>query len=71
MQTFSSYRFVSAQTLAIRQNPRARSPEIARLTFGTPVQLLGTEGAFALIEWADSESEARIQGWVLEVAPLV
>lgn len=58
------YRYVSAKVLIVRQNPRALSPEIGRLSFGKPVMLLKKEKDFTLILWADKESGAEIQGWV-------
>lgn len=58
------YRYVSAKVLIVRQNPRARSPEVGRLSFGRAVKLLSKEKDFALVLWADKESGAQIQGWV-------
>lgn len=58
------YRYVSAKVLIVRQNPRALSPELGRLSFGKPVKLLRKEKDFALVLWTDSESGAEIQGWV-------
>ncbi len=58
------YRYVSAKVLVVRQNPRALSPELGRLSFGKPVKLLRKEKDFALVLWTDSESGAEIQGWV-------
>jgi hypothetical protein len=58
------YRYVSAKLLIVRQSPRARSPEVARLTFGKPVKLLKKEKDFALVLWTDKDSGAEIQGWV-------
>jgi len=58
------YRYVSAQTLIVRQNPRARSPELTRLEFGKPVKLVKKERDFALVIWSDNEAGIEIQGWV-------
>jgi hypothetical protein len=58
------YRYVSAKVLIVRQNPRARSPEVGRLTFGKAVKLVKKEKDFALVLWTDKESGAEIQGWV-------
>lgn len=60
----TEYRYVSAKVLIVRQNARSRSPEIARLTFGKPVQLIKKEKDFALVAWNDRESGAEVQGWV-------
>lgn len=60
----SDYRFVSAKVLIVRQNPKARSPEIGRIGFGKAVKLLKKDKDFALVVWADRESGAQIQGWV-------
>lgn len=60
----ADYRYVSAKVLVVRQNPRALSPELGRLSFGKPVKLLRKEKDFALVLWTDSENGAEIQGWV-------
>lgn len=60
----TDYRYVTANVLIVRQNARARSPEIARLQFSRPVRLLKKEMDFALVVWTDKESGAEIQGWV-------
>lgn len=58
------YRYVTAKLLVVRQTPKARSPEVGRLVFGNAVKLLKKEKDFALVQWADKESGAEIQGWV-------
>jgi chromosome segregation ATPase len=58
------YRYVSAKVLIVRQNPRALSPEVARLTFGKPVKLVQKKKDFALVLWTDKESGTEVQGWV-------
>ncbi len=58
------YRYVSAKVVIVRQNPKARSPELARLAFGKPVKLLKKERGFALVAWSDKEAGVEIQGWV-------
>lgn len=57
------YRYVSGKTLVVRQNPRARSPEVGHLPFGRTVKLLKKDGDFSLIAWTDRESGAEIHGW--------
>jgi hypothetical protein len=58
------YRYVSTKLLIVRQNPKARSPEVGRLSFGMAVMLLRKEKDFSLVLWTDKESGAEIQGWV-------
>ena len=58
------YRYVSAKVVIVRQNPKARSPELTRLAFGKPVKLLKKEKDFTLIVWSDKEAGVEIQGWV-------
>ena len=60
----SDYRYVSAKVLVVRQNPRARSPEIGRLQFGKPVKVIQKGNDFSLVLWTDRESGVEIQGWV-------
>ncbi|MEJ5148952.1 SH3 domain-containing protein [Comamonas sp. MYb396] len=61
-----AYRFVSARELAIRQNPRSRSPSVGSLKFGYTVEVLKKEGDFTLIQWQGKgeQADAQIQGWV-------
>lgn len=63
-QLLLDYRFVSAQVLIVRQNPRARSPEIGRLHFGRMVKLLEWKKDFSLVQWTDPKSGVEMQGWV-------
>lgn len=58
------YRYVSAKALIVRQNPKSRSPELGRLSFGMAVKLMKKEKDFALVTWTDRESGAELQGWV-------
>lgn len=60
----AEYRFVSTKFLIIRQNPKARAPELGRLSFGKSVKLVKKNKDFALVLWTDKESGAEIQGWV-------
>lgn len=60
----NDYRYVSAKVLVVRQNPRARSPEIGRLQFGKPVMVIQKNSDFSLVLWKDRESGVEIQGWV-------
>ncbi len=64
VEILAEFRYVSAKTLSVRQNPKARSPEIGRLSFGMAVRLLKKEKDFALVIWTDKENGAEIQGWV-------
>ncbi len=63
-ELLSEYRYVAVAVLIIRQNPRAQSPQIARLSLGQAVKLIKKERDFALILWTDHESGVEIQGWV-------
>ena len=63
-ELLQEYRYVSSKMLIVRQNPKARSPEIGRLTFGQAVKLIKKDKDFALILWTDRESEGELQGWV-------
>ena len=63
-QLLTDYRYVSASFLVVRQNPRARSPEVGRLPFGSAVMLIKKENDFTLVRWTNNESGAEIQGWV-------
>jgi Bacterial SH3 domain len=64
VEILAEFRYVSAKTLSVRQNPKARSPEVSRLSFGMAVRLLKKDKDFALVIWTDKESGVEIQGWV-------
>lgn len=57
-------RYISAKTVFIRLNPRAKSPALGELKLGTVVRIVKQQKDFALILWQDNESGAQIQGWV-------
>ena len=63
-EILAEYRYVSAKVLIVRQNPKARSPEVGRLPFGRALKLLKKEKDFALVLWTDKDSGSVIQGWV-------
>lgn len=63
-ELLTEYRIVTAKALNVRQNPRARSPKIAELPFGSAVRLVRKDGDFALVVWLDTNSGAEIHGWV-------
>ncbi len=52
----TEYRFVSVKVLVVRQNPKARAPQLGKLGFGTAVKLLKKDKDFALVLWTDKES---------------
>jgi hypothetical protein len=63
-ELLTEYRIVTARALNVRQNPRARSPKLAELPFGSAVRLVRKDGDFALVVWLDTTSGAEIHGWV-------
>ena len=63
-QLLEEYRYISAKLLIVRQNPRASSPEIGRLSFGKAVKLQSKNKDFALVLWTDEKDGAEIKGWV-------
>lgn len=60
----TEYRFVSAKSLVLRQNPKARSPALGTIGFCRVVKLLKKDKDFVLVLWKDAESGVEIQGWV-------
>lgn len=64
LEILAEYRYVSAKALIVRSNPKARSPEVGRLSFGMAVKLMKKEKDFALVTWTDKGSGAELQGWV-------
>lgn len=59
------FRFVRAEILVVRLNPRIQSPKLGTLKDGSVVQVLKREGPFSLIEWVDHDRSASLHGWVL------
>lgn len=60
-----TFRFVTAATLTVRVNGKMKSPSIASLRFGQPVEIVRKEGDWTLIRYSDADNEVEIQGWVL------
>lgn len=63
-EQLTEHRFVTAAYVVVRQNPRARSPELGKLRFGNLVMVLKKDKDFALIHWTDQQSGVQLQGWV-------
>lgn len=64
VEALSEFRYVAAPILIVRQNPKARSPEISRFPFGTAVKVLEKGKDFYLIEWHSQDDKSEVQGWV-------
>ena len=63
-ELLADQRFISGKVVSVRMNPRANSPELARLKFGNVVRVVTNERDFALVVWADKDAGVEIQGWV-------
>ena len=63
-ELLADQRFISGKVVSVRMNPRANSPELARLKFGNVVRVVKTERDFTLVVWADKDAGVEIQGWV-------
>ena len=63
-ELLADQRFISGKVVSVRMNPRANSPELARLKFGNVVRVVETERDFTLVVWADKDAGVEIQGWV-------
>jgi hypothetical protein len=61
----ASFRFVTAQSLTVRVNPRIKSPAIGTLRFSQPVEILKKDRDWTLVHYSDTENEIELQGWVL------
>lgn len=63
-ELLDGYRYVAAQVLAVRLNPKARAPQLGQLRFGHVVEVLDKNQDFALVRWQGGDGHAEIQGWV-------
>lgn len=60
----AEYRYVSAQRLKVRDNPRVNSPAVAELQFGQAVRVIEKRNDFALVAWSSPDGSAHVRGWV-------
>ncbi|GEC88140.1 SH3 domain-containing protein [Brevibacillus brevis] len=56
------YRFVSADTLSVRQKPSSKSSKLSTLYFGTFIRVVETRKDWSLVEWTSDDT--LIRGWV-------
>lgn len=63
-ELLTEFRFVIADELEVRLNPKSQSPTLGILSYGSPVQVVKRQGAFTLINWIDDSGESQLTGWV-------
>lgn len=64
LRLLRDYRFVTAQSLAVRAEPKARGQTLGQLRLGQTVHVLGKERDFTLVTWRSEDGNAQLQGWV-------
>ena len=64
LRLLRDYRFVSAQSLAVRSEPKARGQALGQLRLGQTVHVLGKEGDFTLVVWKSEDGNSELKGWV-------
>lgn len=64
LRLLRDYRFVTAQSLAVRAEPKARGQTLGQLRLGQTVHVLGKERDFTLVTWRSEDGSAQLQGWV-------
>lgn len=64
LRLLRDYRFVSAQSLAVRSEPKARGQALGQLRLGQTVHVLGKEGDFTLVVWQSEDGNSELKGWV-------
>lgn len=64
LRLLRDYRFVTAQSLAVRAEPKARGQVLGQLRLGQTVHMLGKEGDFTLVVWQSEDGNAELKGWV-------
>lgn len=64
LRLLRDYRFVTAQSLAVRAEPKARGQTLGQLRLGQTVHVLGKERDFTLVAWQSEDGNAELKGWV-------
>ncbi|MEF9949464.1 MAG: SH3 domain-containing protein, partial [Comamonas sp.] len=64
LRLLHDYRFVTAQSLAVRAEPKARGQALGQLRLGQTVHVLGKERDFTLVAWRSEDGNAELKGWV-------
>lgn len=57
-------RFVTAESLIVREYPKKRSRRYGNLKFGDLVSVIQTKKSWTLIEFSPANSQGKIRGWV-------
>lgn len=63
--SLTDFSVVSRYDLIVHQNPKMQSPKVALLTLGNVVERIDSKNDWTLVYFEDSETEIKIQGWVL------
>ena len=64
VRLLNDFRFVSAQSLALKSGPKAKAPVVGQLRFGQTVRVLEKERDFSLVVWRSEDGKVELQGWV-------
>lgn len=64
VRLLNDYRFVSAQSLALKSGPKAKAPIVGQFRFGQTVRMLEKERGFTLVVWQSEDGKVELQGWV-------
>jgi hypothetical protein len=65
VRILSDFRFVSAESLAIKNGPKSMAPVVGQLRFGQMVRVLERKGNFTLVVWRSEDGKVELQGWVV------
>lgn len=64
VRLLDDFRFVSAQSLALKSGPKAKAAVVGQLRFGQAVRVLEKERDFTLVVWRSEDGKVELQGWV-------
>lgn len=64
LRLLNDYRFVTAQSLAVRSEPKDRAQVLGHLRLGQTIHVLGKEQGFTLVAWRSEDGNAELKGWV-------
>ena len=64
LRLLQDYRFVTAHSLAVRTEPKARGQAVGQIRRGQTVLVLDKERDFTLVTWRSEDGNIEVKGWV-------
>lgn len=64
IRLLKDFRFVSTESLALKNAPKAKALTVGQLRFGQTVRVIEKERDFTLVSWQSEDGKIELQGWV-------